>query len=37
MILPGILVLFVTTLAYRRAQRIAQAPLPMVAGHPSLG
>jgi hypothetical protein len=37
MILPGILVLFVTTLAYRRAQRIAQAPVPMVAGHPSLG
>jgi hypothetical protein len=37
MILPGILVLLVTTLAYRRAQRIAQAPVPMVAGHPSLG
>lgn len=37
MILPGLMVLFVTTLAYRRAQRIARAPVSIIAGHPSLG
>jgi hypothetical protein len=37
MILPGLMVLFVTTLAYRRAQRIAEVQPPIVVGHPSLG
>jgi hypothetical protein len=37
MILPGLMVLFVTTMAYRRAQRIAEAPVPAIVGHPSLG
>jgi len=37
MILPGLLVLLVTTLAYRRAQRAVQSPEPVMAGYPSLG
>jgi hypothetical protein len=37
MILPGVLVLLVTTLAYVRAQRTAQDPAPVVVAQPSLG